>query len=85
LLTERIKQSVSKMEDILKNAGFTMINQCSCGGTLNQTWTKAVGLKKYEVKTQPKRMRFEIRLSNARIATGKQEELTDKLKENGII
>lgn len=85
LLTERIKQNVRIMEEIITNAGFNIINQCSCGGTITQTWVKRIGEKKYVVKLRPNRKTFEIRLSNTRIATGKQEELTDKLKENGII
>ena len=73
------------MKEVLEKNGFVLKSQCSCGGTLNQTFRKRVGMKSFEVGIQPKRGSWKLLQDGARIASGKEIELIDKLKEHGAI
>ena len=73
------------MKEVLEANGFKLLWQCSCGGTHNMTFGKTVNLKSYEVTIRPSQKSFTISSSNTRIAAGKEDTLTQKLIENGII
>lgn len=73
------------MKELLENNHFRLTSQCSCGGTLNQTFRKRVGVKSFEVTIQPKRGTWKLLQDGARVASGKEELLIDKLQENGAI
>ena len=73
------------MKELLENNHFRLTSQCSCGGTLNQTFKKKVGLKSFEVTIRPKMGTWKLLQDNARIASGKEESLIEKLQENGAI
>lgn len=73
------------MEEILKSYGFKYNGGCSCGGVLTKNYFKQINHKRIEVKIFPNKHSFDIRINNSRIDSGKEEQLTYKLKEHEII
>ena len=65
------------MESILKAKDFYLQKQCSCGGTLTQTFLK-IGTN-VMVKIKPKRNYFEIYVSNKLTSKGNSGQFETEL------
>jgi len=73
------------MKEFLTEKGFTLVSQCSCGGTFRQTFKKNINFKSFTVILMPRRSRFEFRSDYKVAARGTYDDLEETLKEHEVI
>lgn len=80
------------MKKLIEALGFTLVSQCSCGGTFTQNFTNKSRFEGIKIVLKPEFKKFEIIKHGRSLAKGKGtpeqncvELLTEALKKHGII
>lgn len=71
------------MKETLLNRNWYKYSQCSCGGTLRETW-KSNRFPNWDVEVMPTKNTFILKRNNISKGSGKAESLEQKLKDNEI-
>lgn len=73
------------MQNAATAAGFSLLKQCSCGGTHVMTYTKRTASGLLELSIRPARASWILKKNNSQVLTGKATELAEKIAAYEVV